>query len=417
MNKNLIKYFYENNCIKLPKQNNKIKHQFAKFYLDIYKGIQYINSIKKNKNKNKDFYNLQINEINNINNIPKPKSFPANAFPSNVRNHINNNVLFYLLYNIHIFGKHIEIVFVLENKLTKHIIQTYNAYVDWICVWFYIIHKYVTNNLCSQKLTLYIYHTILLKELPKTNIEILNQTNVNTAFTRSCIQNAEIVIFRKEEWFKVFIHETMHSFGLDFSHMDNHNLHNKILNLFPVNSEVNLFEAYSEFWARIMNIIFCGYIHNTNKNDINQFINHIEKFLNLEITYSYFQMVKILDFMGLNYRTLYEKTDNAHIARMNLYKEDTSVLSYYIITTILLNNYQDFIIWCQNNNTNILQFNAKQNELYDFIEKKYKTRRMLENVKCSKDLLVSYNEKYEKNTKNKELNYLLTNLRMSLCEL
>jgi hypothetical protein len=41
---------------------------------------------------------------------------------------------------------------------------------------------------------------------------------------------------------------------------------------------LNLYEAYTEFWARIINILFCSYIHNTNKNDIDNFIKNTEIF-------------------------------------------------------------------------------------------------------------------------------------------
>jgi hypothetical protein len=46
---------------------------------------------------------------------------------------------------------------------------------------------------------------------------------------------------------------------------------------------------------------------------------------------------------------------------------------------------------------------------------------MLENVKCTTNLLRNYSKLYTSNninkTNKKELNYLLSNLRMSLCEL
>ena len=72
--------------------------------------------------------------------------------------------------------------------------------------------------------------------LPSTNIEILNSSHVNTAFTRTCPKKSEIVVFRKEEWFKVFIHESFHNFGLDFSDMNNAECTSRILDIFPVNS-------------------------------------------------------------------------------------------------------------------------------------------------------------------------------------
>ena len=35
-----------------------------------------------------------------------------------------------------------------------------------------------------------------------------------------CIKSGLIVLFRREEWFKVFIHECLHSFGMEFSGMN-----------------------------------------------------------------------------------------------------------------------------------------------------------------------------------------------------
>ena len=133
---------------------------------------------------------------------------------------------------------------------------------------------------------MYIYHTSLLKMLPSTNIEILNETHVNTAFTRTCPKDSEIVVFRKEEWFKVFIHETFHNFGLDFSDMELTTCNTKILSIFPVNSDVNLYEAYTEFWARLMNVLFCSYINMKNKNDVDEFLTNAEFFMNFERIFS-----------------------------------------------------------------------------------------------------------------------------------
>jgi hypothetical protein len=42
--------------------------------------------------------------------------------------------------------------------------------------------------------------------------------------------------------------------------------------------------------------------------------------------------------------------------RETLYKEDSNVLSYYIISTIMMNNYQGFLGWCNENNLSLLQF-------------------------------------------------------------
>ena len=168
-----------------------------------------------------------------------------------MRNHIDNNIIKLLKYNITIFDRNISILFLIEDE-KQTIIEKYNDYVNYMLVWLYVVNMYSSKK-CANELKIFIYHTNLLKLLPETNKNILNENNVNTAFTRTCPTNSEIVVFRKEEWFKVFIHETFHNFGLDFSEMNLDLYNEKILNIFSVNSEVNLFESYAECWARIIN--------------------------------------------------------------------------------------------------------------------------------------------------------------------
>jgi hypothetical protein len=193
----------------------------------------------------------------------------------------------------------------------------------------------------------------------------LDEENVNTAFTTTCPKNSEIVVYRKEEWFKVFIHETFHNFGLDFSDMNISDSTKRILELFPVNSEVNLFESYTEFWAEIMNAVFCSFLLLKNKTNINEFMSNVTTIIQYERTYSFFQLVKTLRFMGLTYKDLYGKNNKSEMLRETMYKEDTNVLSYYILKTILLNNYPGFLQWCKTHNLSLLHFNKTPKNLND----------------------------------------------------
>jgi len=198
--------------------------------------------------------------------------------------------------------------------------------------------------------------------------------------------------------------------------MNNSRCKNRILNIFPVHSEVNLYESYTEFWAEIINALFCSFFSLKNKNNIEEFLSYSEFFINFERTYSFFQLVKTLRFMGLTYKDLYSKNINSKIMRETLYKENTNVLSYYVIKTILLNNYQGFLFWCKKHNLSLLQFKktlANQDEFCNFIEKNYKTSSMLESIDISQKFL---NNLYSKNKKLYD-KYVLTNLRMSICEL
>ena len=58
--------------------------------------------------------------------------------------------------------------------------------------------------------------------------------------------------------------------------------------------------------------------------------------------------------MGLSYSDLYSNSKHSQVLRENLYKENTNVLSYYIIKTVLLNNYQSFLEWCNKNNLSLI---------------------------------------------------------------
>jgi hypothetical protein len=219
----------------------------------------------------------------------------------------------------------------------------------------------------------------------------------------------------------------MHNFGLDFSDMDNSGCHNKILSLFPIKSDVNLYEAYTEFWARIMNIVFCSYANAVVKTDIDEMLTNTEFFVNFERIYAFYQMTKVLDFMDIEYRHLIEKTSYSESLRKTFYKENTNVLSYYILTLILLNGYQDFFIWCKANNSTMLQFKKTvdaQNRFCDFIAARYKRSDFLNNIECSEKLLSKIkkiNKKNKGKNQSSEVNmysaFLLNNLRMTLCEL
>ena len=409
---NLMSFFLKNNCLFPLTQTTKTKILFKKFYKEIHDGVSYIENVKSKLGPS--FYKLKIDHITNITHIPKPSTFPPNAFPSLIRNHIDEFSLSVLTYSFNLFERNIQIIFITEELHPESIIESYNNYVFWMLVWLYIVNEYASRS-CSTDLKIFIYHTSLTKQLPQTNIEILNEKHVNTAFTRTCPKNAEIVVFRKEEWFKAFIHETFHNLGLDFSGMNNSACTKKILSIFPVNSDVNLFESYTEFWARIMNVLFCSYMH--TQNNMDHFLNYAEMLINFERMYSFFQMVKILNFMDMEYNQLYEKSVHAENVRKHLYKEDTNVLSYYVITLILINNYQGFLSWCNTNNTSILQFkktNANLDHFCEFIQKNYKSKSILGGIKCTEDLLTKVKHKAKK---QKNLGYILRNLRMTICEL
>ena len=409
----LMSFFMKNNCINHISQTKNTDEITRQLYNEIIDSYNYLIDLKRVKRDN--FYNISIKKISNISQITKPKNFNSNSFPEAIRNHIDHLSLSEISYTFSLFDRKITLHFIVEEVEVEDKLSIYNRYVDAIVMWFYILNEYGSKK-CASTFTIFFYFTSLEKKLPDSNISILDQIHVNTAFTTTCPKDSEIVIFRKEEWFKVLIHESFHNFALDFSDMNTSECTKDILSIFPVSSEVNLFESYTEFWAEIMNALFCSFFNLKNKSDSEEFLSNFEFFINFERTYSFFQLVKTLDFMGLNYKNIYSQTKQSEILRNTLYKEKSNVLAYYVIKTILINNYQGFLSWCKTNNFSLLQFKkttSNLKEFCNFIRNNYKTKLMLDNIKYSELCL----QKVKKEKKHKHQKFLLTNMRMSICEM
>lgn len=403
--KELMLFFTKNNHLNYSKQTNKTNNILRELYNEILEANNYV--------KNQIKFRHIIKKILAATQITKPLNFNAKSFPEIVRNHIDELMMSEICYSFSLYDRNVKVYFIVENDDIELEIEQYNKYVQSVATWLYILNMYASKE-CAKNLNIYFYFTSLEKNLPNSNIHILNEINVNTAFTTTCPIDSEIVVFRKEEWFKVFIHETFHNFGLDFSMMNNDMINDCIINIFKVNSKINAFEAYTEFWAEIINVLFCSYYATKDKNNVNEFLSNSEFYINFEKTYSSFQLVKTLDFMGLQYKDLYSNTKVSSIVRENLYKENTNVLSYYIIKTVLINNYQGFLSWCKTNNLSILNFKktiGNQKQLCKFIEKNYKTQLLLNDIHESQVFLSRIKKKKGNNK------FILSNMRMSICEL
>jgi hypothetical protein len=403
----LMLFFSQNKNILL--NDKKQTHKTIQYLSELYNEILDSNNYTK-KNIN---YTMSVKKIQSSLQITKPKNFNSKSFPEMVRKHIDETMMSEIVYSFSLNDRKIKLYFIVENDNIELEIDKYNRYVEIVSTWIYMLNLYSPKE-CVDTLTIYFYFTSLKKNLPNSNIHILNETHVNTAFTTTCPKDSEIVIFREEEWFKVFIHETFHNFGLDFSMMNNDLVNTCILDIYSVKSDVNAYEAYAEFWAEIMNALFCSFYAMKDKNNINEFLSNSEFYINFERSYSIFQLVKTLDFMGLQYRDLYSKTKHSTILRHNLYKENTNVLSYYIIKSVLLMNYQGFMGWCKTNNLSLLNFKkttGNQRSFCEFIEKNYKTNHLLDSIHETQHFLSKLKKKKIHNK------FLLTNLRMSICEL
>jgi hypothetical protein len=424
--KKLMEFFLKQNCLK---GNECLTRPTQNLLKRVYKELDQANETVENLLK-REGYNPTIQKITTVSEVPKPKLFNASAFPEEVRLHIDQTSHLCFSYTFSLFGREIKVKFIVEDPNDERLIAKYNDYVKKVLVWFAFIHPYPARQ-CSKSLTVYVYFTSLSKVLPNSNIHVLEENNVNTAFTYTCRVDSEIVVFRKEEWLKVLMHETMHNFALDFSDMNYKDVDQQIVGLFPVVTRGNSFEAYTEFWAEIMNAVFCSYymLPNFEKKRENEFVKNFEFFIAFEKVFGIFQMVKALDFMGMQYQDLYDDSPKSQMMRKNLYKEKTNVLSYYVIRVILLTNYQDFLKWCiQNNGTPLIQFKkspATMAAFFGFVKDHYKKKTLLTSVSQMDKVLA--NLKKRKATASgksssslvnkKEFDFIANSMRMSICEL
>jgi hypothetical protein len=322
---------------------------FKKIYKQIQEAFNYINGLQH--------IEPQITFIKNNNEIIKPNNFGTNDFPREIIERINTHSIQQYLFVFSLNHRQFNIFFVLEEKKSKKKLQ---EYLKQIQVWLYIL-SYISPTTCANYLNIYLYLTHLKKIVP-TDGSYLRETNVNSAFTTSCnpkSSTSEIIIFRQEEWFKVFIHETLHVFGMDFSSMDCTKINNFLKKSFPllINSPINAFEAYTEFWANIINVCFCSF---TLTKTEQSFLVTTAQMINMEINFSVFQMIKVLDYNGLTHDELAQPQKQ--------YREQTSVFSYYVIKTILLVHFQEFIGWCilHNGVKNPILFRKTNKNMVDF---------------------------------------------------
>ena len=154
-------------------------------------------------------------------------------------------------------------------------------------------------------------------------------------------------------------------------------------------------------------MLFCNFIVNGEKN-IQHDVNTALMYIDLERTFSLFQMVKILNYMGMSYRSLILKD----IEYNSSYIEKTNIFSYYIIKTILLMNFQEFLQWCEDHNTTLIKFNSKQShqlELCRFIKLMYNSPRFINQVIETERLFKKLNSVRNKN--------LMFTMKMCLLEI
>lgn len=275
-----------------------------------------------------------------------------------------------------------------------------------IFIWLQIAVPLSRHN-CSNHLRICMYFTNVLKQAPSD--DHLEYTHVNSAVARTCpFDNThdnqadirDICLFREEEWFKVFVHETFHCLGFDFSGISSNALsrvNDEMRNAYPIlasSTSVNLFEMYCETWAGILNILMIVFavprntnnpgngvfVRNNNKNNTpkrqtnkrrnqrpitrrrrffaGQF--HAEsiareafQLLEHEIAFCGLQAVKVLNLFGkITPRQIWLQKPTTSTTTMRTphsqFHTNTSAFSYFILRSFVLRRFCEFVAWCSN---------------------------------------------------------------------
>jgi hypothetical protein len=307
-----------------------------------------------------------------------------------------------------------------NEKLSKKLKVLFDYEIRRIWEWFYVASFFTSGLHCSPILDIYIYWTDHKKELPRTFKEELvydelKEANINTGFTLACPDSRnEICIFRWEEWYKVLIHESFHSLGFDFVHLDETPVQQAMYQIFPIKTAVQLYEAYNEFWAEFIQILFLCY-KPIYKEDLKTelsgayttVLKKVREKLELEILFSQFQASKILYYYGLSYKDLY-LASSAEIRRKK-YKEQSGAFAYYILKNIFLSYYPQFIDLCIELNKGSLQCKKTQPTVLRLVSFIKEYHDHPEFIKRMEDLFM-----YIRHNKNNS--YMSNTLRFTLSE-
>jgi hypothetical protein len=332
--------------------------------------------------------NFKIERINGSVVMPRPKMLEVLSrnyessgsrtnheyrfIPQVIYTYIRENAEWWLQFKYHINNRDITLHFVtfpdskisvcstqlnngISGRMCAQEIAIYQTYAYKVFLWLTMISQMADKECSGSSLNVYFYMTPFKKNIPAATPstreeDTLSAIHVNTGVTRNCENNGEIVIYRFEEWFKVFVHESMHNFNMDFIDTDLTKMNERLREAFCIpHGDILLFESYTETWARIINTMFESYFDPNVRNQT-AFIHNVRDKLEQNAIFSTFQMTKVLELMELRYAHITIRSKENELLCRKQYKEDSNIYAYYILGGLLSVYALPFISWCIHNN-------------------------------------------------------------------
>jgi hypothetical protein len=347
--------------------NTKILHNFYKSLFKTKKDLALLLTPKRNSSaqfleyiyKQLNAKQLIINAlaIEKSRTSEENKSIIVNKITSIVNNHlrssnyIDSELINFILTNTNckivtykntIKGKTYVFDFIIYNDDLA--IKNLDLIVEKMLLMLQLIIAISNNDLRNGQHVTFFLTPFQKKLNSNSNSNILGAKNVNSGFTYPYLKNGVTFIYRKEEFFKVFIHESIHYYGIDkalhkdFSNDPKYNRnYNKFINSFNIRpqdiAKIGINEALTEYWTFIIYIIAQSYKKSIT---LANFIYEFENSYKLELLHIIFQVVKILNYNKLTYSEFLTKSSNQ-------YKETSHIFSYYIVKTLLVYNHSDLL--------------------------------------------------------------------------
>lgn len=226
-----------------------------------------------------------------------------------------------------------------EKKIKSYYINKIDKILNFFDSIFYMENK-------KKMYLIDIYLNDIPKVLSKDYPEACKE-NINSA--SNLLKKNHIVIYRKEEWSKILIHELIHYLNLHIYLFQKDLLY--AFKDIKTNSIIKPNEAYTEF----LSLIFYYFIFHEKE---------INRKLNCELAWGFIQTARVLKSKNIvKYQELFTKE----------YKQNTSLLSYYLLKTYFLFNerFQKAIIlyYRDKNEDNYFQdINLKDRKFHKIID-------------------------------------------------
>ena len=304
-------------------------------------------------------------------------------------------------------NRKINIYIITENQDKTNYISLYNK----ISLWLHFIDTITLSTEYCKLLNIYLILNNCEKKLPIIRSTLLDPININSGFTFNCKEKNDIFIYRKEEVLKLLIHESFHSFNLDFSNMDqeyaNYVIKKTFHGLKNVTNDLRIYETYTEIWAEIITILII------NKNNIYLSFNKINECFFYERLWSLYQCGKILHHYNMKMENLIHgsiSTSTSTSTSALGYEKNTTPFSYFILKAICFENLNDFLFLCNKMNKNVINFTNEIKNIITFCN--FLTKR--KNLKHFIYKLDDINEWFLKGKIKSNHIYLLKTLRMSM---